>query len=328
MENITMTINVDSPLEEHKEEKVTNDENDPEGEKSSEHQEEKPKDCANEEQKEVKSIHFDTLVLSGGSTNIIMTLGALQHLYDESLHHEITTYIGTSSGAMIGYLIAIGYTPLEIMLDICTKRIMDKLQFFDMCGMINGIGACSFSIIQEQLEKMTISKIGTLLTLKDLHDKYNRVLICTTYNMTKGKCEYLSHTNYPNLPCLTALRMSSNLPLVFEPYKYEQSFYIDGAICDNFPIDVGDRVGKKVLGILLSSPSQSMEPAMPIVEYVYKLIFIPINDNTQRRLENISDKCKIVRLITKDTNFFKFNLTTPTMLNMFSFGYRQFKDDL
>jgi predicted acylesterase/phospholipase RssA len=326
MENVTITINTDTLLEEHKKEKDILIE--PMEKESIEEPKGELIDKSKEEQKETKSIHFDTLVLSGGSTNIIMTLGALQHLYDESLHCEITTYVGTSSGAIIGYLIAIGYTPLEIMLDICTKRMMDKLQFFDMCGMVNGVGACSFSIIQEQLEKMTISKIGTLLTLKDLYDKHNRVLICTTYNMTKGKCEYLSHETYPNLPCLTALRMSSNLPLVFEPYKYEQSFYIDGAICDNFPIDVGDKVGKKVLGILLSSPSQSMEPTMPIVEYVYKLIFIPINDNTRRRLENISDKCKVVRLITKDTNFFKFNLTTPTMLNMFSFGYRQFKDDL
>ena len=257
-----------------------------------------------------------------------MTLGALQHLYDEALHHEITTYVGTSSGAIVGYLLAIGYTPLEIMLEICTKRMIDKLQFFDIYGMINGAGACSFSVIQEQLEKMTISKIGTLHTLKDLYEKYKRVLVCTTYNMTKGKCEYLSHENYPNLPCLTALRMSSNLPLIFEPYKYEQSFYIDGAVSDNFPIDVGDEMGKKVLGILLSPASHNIDPAMPMVEYIYKLIFIPINDNTRRRLENISEKCKVVRIITQDVNFFKFNLTTPTMLNMFSFGYRQFSDDL
>lgn len=277
---------------------------------------------------EVPNINFDTLVLSGGSTNSIITLGALQHFYDESLLQDITTYVGTSSGAIIGYLLAIGYTPLEVMLEICTKKIINKLQFFDIYGMINGAGACSFSVVQEHLEKMTITKIGTLLTLKDLYEKYKRVLICTTYNMTKGKSEYLSHETYPNLPCLTALRMTSNLPLIFEPYKYEQSFYIDGVVCDNFPIDVGDRVGKKVLGIFLSSTTQTMEPAMPIFEYIYKLIFVPINDNTQRRLENISSKCKVVRLIVQDTNFFKFNLTTPTMLNMFSFGYRQINDEL
>lgn len=272
----------------------------------------------------VKNTHFDTLVLSGGSTNSIMTLGVLQHFYDESLHTEINTYVGTSSGAIIGYLLAIAYTPLEIVLEICTKRVIDKLQFFDIYSMINGAGACSFGVVQELLEKMTITKIGTLLTLKDLYEKYGKTLICSTYNMTKGKCEYLSHENYPNLPCLTALRMSSNLPLIFEPYKYGHSFYIDGVVSDNFPIDLGDRVGKKVLGVFLAPKSETMEPGMPLFEYIYKIIFIPINDNTQRRMENVSDRCKIIKLISHDTNFFKFNLAVPTMLDMFSAGYRQF----
>lgn len=299
MENVTVVINTDSEQPEQ-----------------------------NDIEKDHKSIYFDTLVLSGGSTNSIITLGALQNLYDNSLHVEINTYVGTSAGAIIGYLLAIGYTPLEIILDICTKRVVDRLQFFDIYSMINGAGACSFSVIQEQLEKMTINKIGTLVTLRELYDKYKRVLVCSTYNMTKGKCEYLSYENYPNLPCLTALRMSSNLPLVFEPYKYEQSFYIDGAVSDNFPIDMGEKLGKNVLGILLTSFSQSMEPSTPIVEYIYSLIFIPINDSTNRRLQNLSSKCKVVKLTIKDMNFFKFNLSTPTMLNMFSLGYRQFKEDL
>lgn len=304
MENAIITLNIDPPPDEEKNDVV----------------EEEPK------VNEGKSVHFDTLVLSGGSTNSIMTLGALQHLYDDSLHLEITTYIGTSSGAIIGYLLAIGYTPLEIMLEICTKRVLERLQFFNIYDMINGVGACSFSVVQEFLEKMTINKIGTLVTLKDLYEKYKRVLICATYNLTKGICEYLSHENYPNLPCLTALRMTSNLPLIFEPYKYEQSFYIDGAVSDNFPIDLGDKLGKKVLGILLGSTSHKMEPSMPIVEYIYKLIFIPINDNTRRRIDGVSDKCKVIRITIQDMSFLKFNMTTPTMLNMFSFGYKHLDD--
>ena len=41
----------------------------------------------------------------------------------------------------------------------------------------------------------------------------------------------------PNLPCLIALRMSSNIPAMFEPFKYTKSYYIDGAYGNNFAIE-------------------------------------------------------------------------------------------
>lgn len=58
---------------------------------------------------------FDTLVISGGSVNGISALGALQYLRDNEYLNNIKTYIGTSSGAFICYLLAIGYTPVEII---------------------------------------------------------------------------------------------------------------------------------------------------------------------------------------------------------------------
>ena len=45
--------------------------------------------------------------------------------------------------------------------------------------------------------------------------------------------------------------MSANLPLVFELYKYGHSYYIDGAVSDNYAIQLGDELGEKVIGILI-----------------------------------------------------------------------------
>jgi len=135
---------------------------------------------------------YDCLVLSGGSSKGIVSLGALQYAVDNFLLKNVKTYIGTSSGAMICYLLAIGYTPIEIIVYICTHQIMEKIQHFNVVGMINGSGASSFASIQEQLEKMTISKIGNLLTLKDLQIRFEKTLICVTHNLSTNQTEYLS----------------------------------------------------------------------------------------------------------------------------------------
>jgi NTE family protein len=275
-------------------------------------------------------IDYDTLVLSGGSTKGIMTLGALQYLYDNFLLKNIKNYLGTSAGSMICYLLAIGYTPIEIIVYICKNQLMEKMQHFNIVAMINGSGAVSFNNIHEHLEKMTIEKIGYLPTIKELKDNFDKTFICTTYNITEDKTEYISAETYPNLPCLIALRMSSNLPLIFENYKYGNSLYIDGGISDNFPIDIGDKMGEKVLGILLSSKKEnfSQDPDIDILEFIYKIMFIPVSQITEHKITKISDKCKIIRLNYEKLKFFNFNVNSKTKLDLFSIGYTAMKNEM
>jgi len=271
---------------------------------------------------------YDTLVLSGGSTKGILTLGSLQFAQDTFLLKHIKTYIGTSSGAIICYLLTIGYTPIEIVVYICTHQLLEKMQHFNVVAMINGGGASSFNHIQEHIEKMTISKIGYLPTLQDIYTKFDKTLICVTHNLTTNETEYLDPEHYPNLPCITALRMSSNLPLVFEHFKYGDNFYIDGGISDNFAIDLGEKRGEKILGILLSPENTNFtnEIDSNILELIYKLMFIPIKQAITHKLKNCTHKCTIIELDYKKLKFFNFNVSSIEKLEMFSSGYQQFKD--
>jgi predicted acylesterase/phospholipase RssA len=274
-------------------------------------------------------IYYDTLVVSGASSKGLVTLGALQYGFDNYLLNNLTKYVGTSSGSMICYLLAIGYTPVEIMVYICTNQLMEKMQHFNIVGMIQGRGATTFSNIQEQLEKMSISKIGYLPTLNDLKEKMGKTLVCVTHNLTENRTEYLSWETYPHLPCITALRMSSNLPLIFENYRYGNSLYVDGGISDNFAIDIGEKIGEKILGINISSECDkfSKDPDVNTLEFIYKLIAIPINQCINHKIRLTSNKCKIVNIENTKLNlpFFEFNVTSSAKLNMFSSGYEYMK---
>ena len=276
-----------------------------------------------------KQNYYDTLVLSGASSKGLITLGSVQYAYDNFLLKDIKTYVGTSSGAMICYLLAIGYTPVEIMVYICTNQLMEKIQNFNIVSMIQGRGATSFNNIHEQLEKMSISKIGYLPTLKDLKEKYGKKLICVTHNITEYRTEYLSPDTHPNLPCITALRMTSNLPLIFENFMYGNCLYVDGGISDNFPIDIGEQNGDKILGIVLSTEFDKFETGgtdKGILEFIYKLMLIPVNQNISRKIENASKKCKILSINYNDLKFFNFDVSSASKMAMFSSGYEQAKD--
>lgn len=307
--------------------------------KDDESQKEELKEELKEEKEELKEeninkiesiINYDTLTLAGGSTKGLMVLGCLQYAYDNFLLNDIKIYVGTSCGAMINYLLLIGYTPIEIIIYICSNRLIEKMAHFNIVAMINSQGASSFYNIHENLEKMTIEKIGFYPTLKELKDKFDKTLVCVTYNITENKTEYLSYENYPNLPCLTAIRMSSNLPLIFENYKYGNSYYVDGGVSDNFAIDIGDKLGNKVLGILLESSESNFnnEKDVGILEFIYKLMFIAISQILEYKLKNVSDKCKIIRLKNSKLKFFNFDINSKQKLDLFSSGYTQMKDQI
>jgi predicted acylesterase/phospholipase RssA len=269
--------------------------------------------------------YYDTLVLSGASTKGLVTLGAVQYAYDNFLLKNIQTYIGTSSGAMICYLLAINYSPVDIMVYISTNQLMEKMQHFNIVAMIQGRGAISFNNIQEQLEKMSISKLGYLPTLNDLKEKYGKTLICVTHNLTQDRTEYLSWETHPNLPCITALRMSANLPLIFENYKYGECLYVDGGISDNFAIDIGEKKGEKILGIYLSTKDNvcKNEPDINTLEFIYKLMVVPVNQHIEHKIRNSTSKSKIVYITHNKLNFFQFDVPPSVKLDMFSSGYIQ-----
>jgi len=279
-------------------------------------------------EKENEPVYYDTLVLSGASTKGLVSLGAIQYAYDNFILNNIKTYIGTSSGAMICYLLIIGYTPVEIMVFISTNQLMEKIQHFNIVAMIQGRGAISFNAIQEQFEKMTISKIGYLPTLNDLKEKFNKILICVTHNLTEDSTEYLSWENHPHLPCITALRMSANLPLIFEKYMYGHCTYVDGGVSDNFAIDVGEKYGKKILGIILSGDKKDFdnEPNIDTLEFIYKLMFIPVNQYITHKINNASKNCKIIKIKHNKLKFFQFDVSASMKMDMFSSGYQQMKE--
>jgi len=279
---------------------------------------------------ETHSSEFDTVVISGGGVSGMVCLGSLQYAYDNFLLNSLENFIGTSAGSMIAFFIIIGYSPVEIIGYICVEQILEKFEDFNLVSMTNGKGAMSFSMIYEQLEKMTIKKIGYIPTFKDLFQKFGKKLVCVTFNLTENKPEYISVDTYPDMPVLLAIKMSSNLPLIFENFKYGNSYYIDGGISDNFAIDIGDKMGKKVLGLYLCSESRknSIEPNANMMEFVYKLLFIPILQSEKMKIESVSSKCKIVYLKHEGNKFYNFKMKTSEKLDLFSHGYDIMRNDL
>lgn len=265
---------------------------------------------------------FNTLVLSGSGSRSVSTLGALNYCNKHDML-DIHTYIGTSSGAIIGYLLSIGYNSMEILLYLCTNNIFNKIDNSNISSFLNGTGFYDFSRIQLEIEKMTVKKVGYLLTMEQLHKLYNKNLIIVTYNDTKQESVYIDFQSHPNLPVMTALRMSCNLPLVFDNFKYMGDYYIDGVFADNFPVNRAP-VDTYTLGIDISTQTLPVcGDDMTLYNRVNNILSMSLfkQDHEKYRYRD-NTEILIIKIDNNNTNIIE-TVRTPNILDLFSAGYRQ-----
>lgn len=195
---------------------------------------------------------WTTLVISSGSIKGLFALGALHWLNNQHLLGELKYFIGTSVGAIIVYLILIGYTPLEMLTYFCTNDITNHFNTstINIHNFLHTNGLFNFNHIALHLESLTIKKLNKVPTLKELFELCDsKLFICVTYDLTKQSSVYLNHLTHPNLNVIDALRMSASIPLIFEKVIYNKHVFIDGAVINGFPVKFAQSFLKKHYGI-------------------------------------------------------------------------------
>lgn len=194
---------------------------------------------------------FQSLVLSSGASKGIAILGALQYLYINDLLTNIKHFVGTSIGSCLSYFLILGFTPLEIMAYANTNKLgIDvKLEQMDIIKLFEVWGICPFNQLEKHFEQLTLRKLSYIPTLKQLQETFDKSLHCVTFNLTTNQKEYLSPETHPNLSCLDAIHMSSNIPILFEKLIINEHMYVDGAIVEPFAWDYACRKFQSVIGV-------------------------------------------------------------------------------
>ena len=278
---------------------------------------------------------FDTIVLAGSSSRGIAVLGALQYCYDNNLLTNVQNYLGTSSGFIINYLLVIGYTPVEILVSIFTTNLLEDMQKIDYNSLIKGNGGLVWDCnIGKLLNKMTLEKIDFIPTFKQIVEVFNKKLTGITFNVSLEKMELLSYENTPDLCCIEAAKMSSNLPFLFEKCKQNGCYYIDGGIVNNFPIDIAQDLGSNIIGICTYNQIRTnSENNNKIIEddnqlnFLYRLIFMSVDYSTKIRIEkNDTENILIIKIPTGDLKSYNFKINSKEKFFLFSEGYKTCED--
>jgi len=262
---------------------------------------------------------YNTVVVSGGASKCIAALGALHYLEEQGCIDFVGNYAGTSAGGIICYLLAIGYTPLEIIQFLISSDFMEHFQSLNLAGLVTQRGLVNFYIINEYLEKLTLSKINFMPTFREIRRRFGKNLSVTVFNLSTKKVEYFNADTQPDMPCLTALRMTANVPLLFERFFYEGSEYIDGGLVDNFPIEYYLSPQNKIIGIDLTIFSGSVNRKQSYINYLLQIALIPYMYFNAKKAK--LDGVDIIS-IDSQVDTFDFSLSITRRLDVFSRGYQ------
>ena len=224
------------------------------------------------------------LVLSGGGAKGVAHIGVLKVLEEAGI--PIDYISGTSMGAIVGGLYAVGYNAraLDSMVRVqnwpflLSDRVYrDNLPFSEK--EINGKYLISLPLAQGKgltvpagfVSGQNIYNLFSELTIgyhdsiafKDLPISY----ACVAANMVNGKEVVLKSGSLP-----LAMRASMAIPGAFAPVILDSMVLVDGGISNNFPVDVAKDMGAEItIGVDLSMGLKGMEGLNSIMGIVDQL---------------------------------------------------------
>lgn len=271
------------------------------------------------------------LVLGPGGAKGFLELGALLVLEKEGYLADIRILIGVSIGAILSFLIAVGYNATEIIKEAMDFDLFQDISILSLSDIKKAFsqakknaGFMPHNKIKEKLSQLMTDKFHRVLTLKELYMATGLELVTVTTNLDKDIAEYLSWRTYPNLSAVEAVLMSMNIPLLFYQIIYgeDHDVYIDGAFSNPYPIDQYDDKKTDILGIYISTPKKKEKPiGQDICYYMYKIISSGMVQLRKRNKKMASSRCKHLKLTTAIIDTVGITVTFEAKCQMIYNGY-------
>lgn len=201
------------------------------------------------------------VVLAGGGAKGVAHIPALKAIEEAGI--PIDLVVGTSMGSIIGGMYCTGYSPDSM------RKIINGTDWIKLITENPDFGNHSLSskianenyVLQFVIDKnrwKSGTGLGGVLQGRNVTNFFRRLtrflpdsldfgdmpipFACVGTNAITGECKVFTHGNLP-----ICLRASMAIPSAFTPVTIDSVVYVDGGVCDNFPVDVARRMGADII---------------------------------------------------------------------------------
>lgn len=182
------------------------------------------------------------LVIPGGGPTGIKALGALQYLEEHGYWNinNIETIYATSAGAIISVLLCLKFD-WETINDYIVKRPwkdafhLDVNQIFEAYSKKGLFDKNVAEIFYKPFFKA--KDIPMEITMKEFFELTKIEIHLFSLDINSFNLEDISYITHPDLQLLTAVQMSSAIPVLISPVCIDNRCYVDGGVICNYPIN-------------------------------------------------------------------------------------------
>ena len=229
-----------------------------------------------------------SLVLSFGGQSGISFLGAL-HKIDLS---HVTHYYGTSVGALLCFLLAIGLTPFEIFVETCKMPSFSTPNLGEWL-LSDSISFASLGLIEHRLCRICEITLGFIPTFAKLAARQKFISIFAFSIKTNETVEF-SVKNYPDLNVIDAVIASSSVPLLFPPQKIGNNEFVDGCFFCPIPIESALASHSQPEIIVIYSLPFQLNNLPPKLGLLWKLVTLSISWSITNAKAQFSNEMQII----------------------------------
>lgn len=242
------------------------------------------------------------LALSGGGIKGVAHIGTLKAITEKGI--KIDRITGTSAGAIVGALYAGGYS-WEVILAFFTKTSIFNLSRFARRkpGFIDTI------------------KFENDLKIYFPDNSFEKLDIPLTITATEIESGNLKVFNSGKLIC--PILASSAFPGVFTPIDIDGTFYFDGGVIDDFPVEYLTDHCDFIIG---SYANPLSEMTVDSLKYSYQVLNRAYEINLHHHVHNKFNNCDVFICPQELSKYGTFSMRSAKKI--FDIGYAEAKKQL
>ena len=192
--------------------------------------------------------YFTHLVCSGSAIRSFCLLGILRYIYFNKMEDHIKNVAGTSMGSFfcLAFALKIPIDELETMIiKLIHKPEIVSISSENFLNLFTDLGfndsKLYLSGIKEYLKKKYDIEDITFIELSKLTGV--NVYVSTT-KINNGKNFIFNVNDTPNVSVLDAVAASMCIPMISQPIKIDDNYYIDGCLTNNLPYEIFNNINQ------------------------------------------------------------------------------------
>ena len=192
--------------------------------------------------------YFTHLVFSGSALRSFCLLGVLRYIYFNKMEDYIKNAAGTSMGSFfcLAFALKIPIDELEEMIitlinipEVISVSSDDFINLFTDLGFNNSklylSGIKKFLKKKYDIEDITFIELSKLTGVN--------VFVSVT-KINTGKNFIFNVNDTPNVSVLDAVAASMCIPLLSQPVKIDDNYYVDGCLTNNLPYEIFNNINQ------------------------------------------------------------------------------------